>query len=169
MHTATVAFENYLPSGPPGIPGQVSKTIHSYPMNRIWNRDITVQNHTLSFAFLDFQIKQHILTLRIPAIHEAKICITHYIKNLRDNFCEKQAIPDHWLTCPQGVHQFRYFLPQCVYQILMLTTHAYMHLDCNQSQMCKRDEHIECVIAILRKKMHTCMSRQQKDLHRGST
>ena len=29
------------------------------------------------------------------------------------------------------IQKFRYFLPQCVHQILLLTTHAYMLFDCN--------------------------------------
>ena len=39
----------------------------------------------------------------------------------------------HWLTCPKGVHQFRYFLPQCVHQIILLTAHAYMHFNLRQN------------------------------------
>ena len=57
---------------------------------------------------------------------------------------------NHWLTCPKGVHQFRYFLPQCVHQILLLAAHAYMHFDCNQPLMRTPDVRIECLIAILR-------------------
>ncbi len=33
----------------------------------------------------------------------------------------------HWLTHPKGIYQFRYFLPQCVYQILLLPAHACIH------------------------------------------
>ncbi len=35
--------------------------------------------------------------------------------------------PFHRLTCSKGVYQFRYFLPQCIYQIPLLTAHAYMY------------------------------------------
>ena len=56
----------------------------------------------------------------------------------------------HWLTCSKGIHQFRYFLPQCVHQILLLAAHAYMHFDCNQPLMRTPDVRIECLIAILR-------------------
>ncbi len=54
------------------------------------------------------------------------------------------------LTCPKGVHQFRYFLPQCAHQILLLAAHTYMHFDCNYPLMRTSDVRIECLIAILR-------------------
>ncbi len=38
----------------------------------------------------------------------------------------------HWLTHQKGVYQFRYFLPQCIYQILLLSAHACMHFYWNE-------------------------------------
>ena len=39
---------------------------------------------------------------------------------------------NHWLTHQKGAYQFRYFLPQCVYQILLLSAHACMNFYGNE-------------------------------------
>ena len=38
----------------------------------------------------------------------------------------------HWLTHQKGAYQFRYFLPQCVYQIVLLSAHACVYFYGNE-------------------------------------
>ena len=60
----------------------------------------------------------------------------------------------HWLTHQKGVYQFRYFLSQCVYQILLLSAHACMHFYGNEPK-CVYQQLVVYTFRLIFIEMHT--------------